>query len=214
MLFLYVMKKPILLRELNERVNGRKWGEFKCSCGKTYKTNLYDVKHGKSTSCGCVRDINNHIRLYKHGKTKTELYSRWASMRRRCRSSWKDRKHYFDRGIKVCDRWNDFLMFQADMGAGFRKELSLDRIDNNKGYSPENCRWVDWTTQQNNKSDNVIFKYRNKFYTMAELSKISGISYSTMNSRLRLNRNSKIKWTVKKAVETPILTNSSRRLIY
>jgi hypothetical protein len=208
------MDKPILLKSIPSFKGSGRSGIYLCKCGNKYTTKSYDVDSGKSTNCGCVRREKCKALQYKHGETKTPLYSRWASMHRRCRPIGKDKKHYFDKGITVCERWKDYINFKEDMYIGFSEKLTLDRIDNTKGYSPDNCRWVSWKQQQNNKSDNVIFNYRDSLYTMAELAKISIVGYSTINSRLRLNRNSKIKWTVEMAVETPALTTSERRKLY
>jgi DNA-binding Xre family transcriptional regulator len=112
------------------------------------------------------------------------LYSTWKNMRSRCNSpNNKDYKRYGGRGIKVCKEWEDFKVFSGDMYPSFIEGLSLDRRDNDKGYSKSNCRWVDQKTQCNNKKGIVRLEYRGTTVTQTQLSKILGISSSTLHRR-------------------------------
>lgn len=114
---------------------------------------LKDLKNGKSKSCGCV--------LTKHGLYKHPNYPNWSAMNVRCRNKGsKSYKDYGAKGIKVCKRWHittkaGFENFNKDMGIIPTRNHSIDRIDNSKGYNPDNCRWADNKVQSNNRR-NVI----------------------------------------------------------
>ena len=124
-----------------------KW-EFRCSCGnlvvKVGACVTKELRRGGTPNCGCLRGQLIRARTMTHGMSKHPAYWVWRSMRDRCRlpthQSWK---RYGGRGISVCARWEEsFENFWEDMGAGYRSGLDLDRINNNAGYSKENCRWT------------------------------------------------------------------------
>lgn len=122
---------------------------------------------------------------YKHGMRGTILWSKWNAMKQRCSNPKTiSYKYYGGRGIKVCDRWKDFMNFYEDMGKGYKKGLSIDRIDNNKGYSPENCRWSTPKQQNQNTRANVHVKVKGESFTIRELSDKSGINYMTLYNRI------------------------------
>jgi hypothetical protein len=118
---------------------------------------------------------------YKHGgyvggKELPEHYT-WRTMRDRCNNpNHKSYKAYGGRGITICERWLVYENFLADMGPRPSKQHSLDRIDNNKGYSPENCRWTDWATQQKNKSSTRIYTNGEFTGTLVECAEYLGMS--------------------------------------
>jgi len=121
-----------------------------CGCGSTnHKCQWNHLKDGRIATCGCG------MGKFTHGGSGTLTHDRWKSMKSRVRSNNpKTRQHYKDRGITVCDRWDNiedgFVNFLADMGE-CSENLELDRIDNDKGYSPENCRWVTKAEQVRNR---------------------------------------------------------------
>lgn len=144
-----------------------------------------------------------------HGKSKTKLYHVWHSMRQRCTNSKSlNYTNYGGRGITICPEWQEFEQFEKwscengyDESAEKRK-CTLDRIDNNKGYSPDNCRWVDPKTQNNNKRNNRLITYKGKTQNLKRWTEELNLSYVVVSTRL-----DKRKWTVEKAFETPINTH-------
>jgi hypothetical protein len=120
-----------------------------CECGKECKIRLSEW--GRSKSCGCLRTEMLVARNTRHGMADTKDYDIWSAMIQRTTNPRNPRySDYGGRGIGVCDRWRDFVNFYADMGP--RPDgMSLDRINNDEGYSPENCRWATAVQQRNNR---------------------------------------------------------------
>ena len=148
---------PILLEDLgmrypNENSKERKrYGLYQCQyCGKEWEASTQAVKQGNTKSCGCqsIKYRNPHG-LYKH-----PLYQCWRDMKARCNNlKSKNYKNYGARGIKVCERWLDINNFIEDMYPTWEEGLSLDRIDVNEDYDPNNCRWVTQNIQSRNTKD-------------------------------------------------------------
>lgn len=158
-----------------------------CGSEKWYpKTN---VINGHTKSCGC------HASRIKHGEWHTRLYGIWSGMKRRCYvTTCKMYKYYGGRGITVCEKWQDYIPFRDwALANGYSDKLTLDRIDVNKNYCPENCRWATYVVQQNNRRNNHVVVYQGKEYTVSELARKLGLSASVVSARLRKG------WDVDKA---------------
>lgn len=168
-----------------------------CDCGNTKRVRAKVLQSGNTKSCGCYRSEASSSRLRTHGQTNSSLHKKWRSMLSRCRDS-KD-KNYGAKGIRVCDDWLDFENFRkwAEEN-GYEEGLTIDRVDNSKGYCPENCRWADRKTQNNNTSRNHLITFNGETKTMAQWSEITGISYHAIKSRLN-----KHGWSVERALTTP-----------
>ena len=166
--------------------------ECLCECGNIRIVGSHALQSGHSKSCGCLnREISQQANK-KHGQTKsnhtavTPEYRTWCGILQRCtnpKNTHYDR--YGGRGITICDKWrNDFMAFYEDMGkrpAG----TTIDRIDNNKGYEPGNCRWADKKTQQNNLSNNVVITHDGITMTLPMWAERLGIKKSCLDARIR-----------------------------
>jgi len=139
----------VVVRQVENRGKNIRW-ECRCDCGNTRITSSSNLLVGDTKSCGCLqRDTVGALRR-KHGLTGTPTHSSWKRMFERCTNpKRRDYRWYGGRGITICDRWMTFVNFLADMG--MRPEgMTLDRIDNSKGYFLGNCRWATWSTQFTN----------------------------------------------------------------
>ena len=135
-----------------------------------------------------------------HGMTKTKIWKTWRAMRERCYVPCVGGyKNYGGRGIKVCDEWNaSFENFMEWAYAnGYKENLSLDRIDVNGNYEPNNCRWVTFLEQANNKRTSHFLEYNGEIKTITEWSRITGINKNTLLSRV-----TKYGWSVERALNT------------
>lgn len=123
---------------------------------------------------------------YIHGMYGTRMNHIWANMRVRCNCKTnKDYPDYGGRGIRVCEEWDEFINFYKwAMSNGYDDSLSLDRIDVNGDYCPENCRWITMAEQQSNKRTNVFVEYKGERHTLAEWSRITGMSINCLNYRM------------------------------
>ena len=177
----------------------------KCECGNVIKVNTSDLKSGNTTSCGCKRKETLRQLRTKHGESNTRLYNVWSDMKKRCYNTKNvDYKNYGGRGITVCDEWMDFQNFYDwAIANGYdetapRGQCTIDRINVDGNYEPENCRWVDRYIQMNNKRNNRILTYNGESHTLAEWCEIVNIPYNCLKSRLN-----KLHWSVEKTLTTP-----------
>lgn len=189
----------VLEEDLDAKCNDKKYW-CKCSCGNIKSVRRACLLRGITASCGCLRAEKSSERRKTHGLSQCSLYRVWRSMKNRCyMESNKSYYLYGGKGIKVCDEWKDFINFYNwSVGNGYEKGKSIDRIDSNKDYCPENCRWVDSKTQNNNTSRNHLITYNGETKTMAQWCEMLNMSYDKVKSRLN-----KYGWSVEKTFTTP-----------
>lgn len=178
---------------------GKKKGSFcwkcKCDCGTEKIVRGQDLKSGSTKSCGCWSLEVKTKRFTKHGLFNTQLFGVWSGIKDRTNQDGLACKgNYRKNNISICEEWkNDFKAFYDwAMANGYKYEKlpcgknkwTIDRIDNNKGYSPDNCRWVDRKVQANNRGNNVYLTYNEKTQTLAEWAEETHISAESISRRL------------------------------
>lgn len=174
----------------------------KCDCGKTVVVYGSHLKSGNTKSCGCLNQETRGKRFRKHGKSSSRLYSIWKGMIGRTeRESQIKYCDYGGRNIKICEQWRgDFQNFNNwAISHGYQEGLTIDRIDTNGDYCPENCRWITMKEQNNNKRNNVMVEYKGEVLTLAQWGEKLGIKRDTLKARLH-----KLGWSVEKTFETPV----------
>lgn len=190
-----------------QRNQRRKAYPCRCDCGKTKLIQDNNLRSGTTRSCGCLSKETRTRLSTVHGLSKNPLYSRWFSMINRCTNP--KNKNYLDygaRGITVCDRWlESFENFSTDMGELPTPKHTIERIDNDKGYSPENCRWATRTEQASNRRRNRSLTLGCVTLTLSQWSRETGLKRELIRDRLNAG------WSVERALTTPPNPKPSRR---
>ena len=157
-----------------------------CECGNKKIIFGKDLRNGKIKSCGCLRKESILKAVTKHNKRFTKLYPIWVQIKQRCLNiNNKNYRQYGERGISVCQEWlDDFMNFYNwAMANGYKEGLTIDRINTNGDYCPENCRWVDFIKQARNTRKNVFITYRGEKHCISEWAEILGIKAATLRYR-------------------------------
>lgn len=207
----------VVVEETEKRCVRQIIWKCKCDCGNETFVQTGHLTSGHTKSCGCVaRELSKEKarkmqpKAWKsnttHGGSKDRLYAVWRGILTRCEDkNCEAYKWYGGIGIKLCSEWHNYSSFRAwAISNGYdasakRMECTIDRIDVNGDYSPENCRWVDISTQCNNRRSNRNFAYGGVVRNIKEWSDVSGIPYGTLRSRLL-----KYGWTIDNALNTPL----------
>ena len=178
-----------------------------CSCEDHTISNVRKsaLVSGKSTQCAiCARrEAQKQAikKVIKHGDYKDRIYRIWNLMKRRCYEQTNEHYQWYGaRGISVCDEWlGSYDNFkQWALNNGYEKTLTIDRIDVDGNYCPENCKWSTMKEQSNNRRSNVYIEWNDETHTLKEWSEILNINYVTLRNRI-YNSN----WSIEKAFTTP-----------
>jgi hypothetical protein len=189
----------------NDKGKHNKW-LCQCDCGNTKVARSNLLRNGQTKSCGCLMKetaAKNSKSCITHGLAfKTPLYTIWSGMKQRC--YYLNSKHYKDyggRGICICHDWRENFKSFYDWAVnnGYKKGLTIDRIDCNGNYEPSNCRWITIIEQSRNKRSNRLLEYKGEVKPLIEWCEILGLKYSTIRARLN-----KYHWSVEKSFNKPI----------
>lgn len=180
----------------------------RCDCGNEIICGGNVLKSGNTRSCGCFQKEGARQRQRTHGLSGTKLYNIYYSMLARCYNSKNTAFVYYGkRGIKVCKEWKENLLHFVSWSSnnGYKEHLTLDRIDNDGDYTPENCRWITMKEQSKNKRKKLI-DFNNEKHSLKEWSVLLNIPYATLHRRL------KHKWPIEKAFTTPVPVKEKQRI--
>jgi hypothetical protein len=153
----------------------------KCSCGKVSAVYVRNLSSGASKSCGHVHQLN----FLKHGKTKTRLHEIWLNIRKRCYSpNNTNYPNYGGRGISICKEWGDFETFEKwALDNGYEGLLTIERINVNGNYSPENCTWIPNNEQAKNTRHNIRLEFNGESKILSEWARTLSANYTTIRTR-------------------------------
>lgn len=169
----------------------------RCDCGNVVSVRSSSLNNGNTSGCGCrLYDTGEKQRTYKHGMSRDRLYTIWADMKDRCNNPKSGRYEYYGgRGITVCDEWcasDGFISFRDwALSNNYSDKLTIDRIDNNKGYSPDNCRWATVKEQALNTSRNHRITFNGKTLTISEWAEEFGFNRNSLAGYIRYHSNTK-----------------------
>ena len=176
----------------------------RCDCGKETSVFADNLRRGHTQSCGCLNQELRLERITTHGMSGTRVYRIWFDMKRRGKDpNRQDYRYYHGRGIKVSSRWEKFENFFQDMGLPPTDKHTLDRIDNDGDYSPENCRWATRKEQARNTRNNRNITYNGETHCLAEWCEILHLKPHTFHNRIKQG------WLEEEALFTPTLRRHS-----
>jgi hypothetical protein len=196
----------LVVTEFSGIVNGRAHWVCLCDCGKTEIINGKNLRRGLTKSCGCLQSERARANVLTHNKHDSKVYHVYYGMKSRCLNTNNAAyNRYGGRGIVICDRWlESFENFYADMG-DCPDGCSIDRIDNDAGYSPDNCRWVTVDIQNRNTRQNHMITYDGRTMCLADWAKEIGIDRATLYARISVHG-----WSANKALTTPLAPSNRK----
>lgn len=200
----------VIEQDMSASSHEAKW-LCECTCGKRISTYGSGLRSGNTRSCGCLRKeiASNNFRT--HGKSKERLYNAWLMMTQRTTNPKNDAYHnYGGKGIKVCEAWRDYETFRSwAYSTGYDENAphqgcTIERIDNDGDYTPENCRWIPMSEQSRNTCRNRMLTFEGETRILNDWAKKTGIPSGSIRRRLKDG------WTVEKALTVPIRKAKAR----
>lgn len=179
----------------------------KCKCGNFCKVPTGNLRSGNTTSCGCVHKNMMKEQFKTHGYTNSRLYVTWCGIKDRCYNAHcKIYKHYGGRGIKMCDEWlhNFQAFYNWSINNGYNDTLTIDRIDVNGNYEPNNCRWVTAKEQARNRRSCRYYTINEQRHCLKDWCEILDLNYKKVYSRLRYG------WSICEALELKERVNNGK----
>lgn len=202
--FTVIKEAPHHIRADGKKV--RVW-ECRCVCGNTRLLNKQEIMSQKRKSCGCKHDEYARAQATVHGDSHKRLHNIWSGMRSRCYNQNEYHyRWYGERGIKMCDEWVDnYVAFKEwAVNNGYSDTLTIDRINVDGDYCPDNCRWVTMKAQCNNRTDNHRVSVFGGLYTLSQLEEKTGIKQETIRRRLKRG------WSAEEAVTKSVRRNKEK----
>lgn len=182
-------------------VNGLAYWRCICDCGKEVVVRGTCLRTGESRSCGCLAKELSSIRNSTHNCRNTRLYHIWIDMKQRCMNpNQPDYPRWGGRGITVCESWlKSFDNFKEwAIENGYTDSLTIDRIDNDGNYCPENCRWATSEDQANNRHNSKLIEFNGEVHSETQWSRLLGGNRNLVHDRLKKG------WSIEKALTTPV----------
>lgn len=207
-----------VIKRVANRKNQRMW-ECICDCGNHVVKPTSDLTGGNTRSCGCLHKESAALICKKYRKTHglsigedgkmPRIYRIWAKMKSRCNN--KNESFYYrygGRGITVCDEWHDFIVFYRwAITNGYSDELTIERINNDRGYCPDNCAWIPIKAQAANRHTNRIIEFNGELLPITHLATKYKIMRTTLEQRLKRG------WSIERAIKTPVRKKSKNMSI-
>ena len=179
----------VISRAENDRHGNVMWN-CKCDCGTDKIINGASLRRASVLSCGCLHKEIVKTKSKKHGLVKHRIYTIWYDMKARCYNAKNPHFNcYGGRGIKNCEEWlnseNGFQNYAKwSFENGYKEDLTIDRIDNDANYEPNNCRWVTRKVQAQNKRNTMLLLYNGNLMTISEIAKITHKSWNTIKNQI------------------------------
>jgi hypothetical protein len=199
-----VFGRLTVIERVENNKSGRSMWRCRCECGKECIVLGKYLLNGGTRSCGCLKVEELKKRSSSHKMSNTPLYKKWQIMNTRCNNSNRDHYQWYGgKGIKVCEEWRKFENFYNwAMENGYSDGLTIERVDISKDYEPNNCKWITLKEQSFNKANTRWLSFNGKTQSLTKWAEELELPISTLKTRIY-----KYKWSIEKALTTPIDPN-------